>query len=300
MLSAPRPRRFPASSQAGRLKKSSPYGIRAIAHALRLPTSTSSRLPDSAYDAVISSASMTPIGQMAASIVAEGRAFAVRDRQARQARWGRSFVARPASAGLRYEAIAVTAGLRLPVVRTSATAPWTIPGHSRRTQRALAVRTWVVMTWWRPGRRRSTRRHRYKVGETRGSCFPGRGDTTAFLTTRSTWSRSAQNVVDQFLPPTTWETGCSTRTTHHDRPASRPDWLTEIRKQNDAACAARRSQFASVTRSTTSDRRQKEPFIEEYMTDARTTCSSAGHDRDARGGSCVACAKQGHKVVRPG
>jgi len=76
-------------------------------------------------------------------------------------------------------------------------------------------------------------------------------------------------VIDQFLPK--YDLGDRVVPSGHpinDRPQVDQDWLTEIRKQNDAAMRRApeviREAYKEYYELTG---RQKEPFIEEYMND---------------------------------
>ena len=168
----------------------------------------------------------------------------------------------------------MTAGLRLPVVANVGNRALDDPGaFGVEHNDALAVRDlgWL-MAWVETGQEAfDSAVIAYRVAEDPRIMLPCAVSTDgAFLT-------HSQHLVK--IPPksssisscrtTTWATACSTRTTRSpSRPQVDQDWLTEIRKQNDAAM--RRA--PEVIREAYSEYyeltgRQKEPFIEEYMTD---------------------------------
>src|ERR671926_525580 len=207
-------------------------GSEAIAHALRLAdVDIVAAYPIRPYDAVMQAvATMIANGQMDCEyIVAEGEHSQFELVKHASVVGARSFVG---SSGVgwfyAFEAIAVTAGLRLPVVANVGNRALDDPG-------AFGV-------------------------EHNG----------AFLThSQHLVKIPPRHIVEQFLPPY----NLGDRLFHPDNPITiapqvDQDWLTEIRKQNDAAM--RRApevireayrEFYELTG------RQQEPFIEEYMTE---------------------------------
>src|ERR1044071_1443728 len=173
-----------------------------------------------------------------------------------------------------FEAIAVTAGLRLPVVANVGNRALDDPGaFGVEHNDALAVRDlgWL-MTWVETGQEAfDSAVIAYKVAEDPRIMLPCAVSTDgAFLThSQHLVKIPPKSVVDKYLPAY----NLGDRLFHPDNPITiapqvDQDWLTEIRKQNDAAM--RRApevireaykEFYELTG------RQKEPFMETYMTD---------------------------------
>jgi pyruvate ferredoxin oxidoreductase alpha subunit len=253
-------------------------GSEAIAHALRLAdVDIVAAYPIRPYDAVMQAvATMIANGQMDCEyIVAEGEHSQFEIVKHASAVGARSFVG---SSGVgwfyAFEAIAVTAGLRLPVVANVGNRALDDPGaFGVEHNDALAVRDlgWL-MTWVETGQEAfDSAVIAYKVAEDPRVSLPCAVSTDgAFLThSQHLVKIPPKHIVDQFLPAY----NLGDRLFHPDNPITiapqvDQDWLTEIRKQNDAAM--RRA--AEVIREAYREYyeltgRQKEPFIEEYMTD---------------------------------
>jgi pyruvate ferredoxin oxidoreductase alpha subunit len=253
-------------------------GSEAIAHALRLAdVDIVAAYPIRPYDAVMQAvATMIANGQMDCEyIVAEGEHSQFELVKHASAVGARAFVG---SSGVgwfyAFEAIAVTAGLRLPVVANVGNRALDDPGaFGVEHNDALAVRDlgWL-MTWVETGQEAfDAAVIAYKVAEDPRIMLPCAVSTDgAFLThSQHLVKIPPKAVVDQFLPAY----NLGDRLFHPDNPITiapqvDQDWLTEIRKQNDAAmrCAPQviREAYQEYYELTG---RQKEPFIEEYMTD---------------------------------
>src|SRR6184192_2404001 len=173
-----------------------------------------------------------------------------------------------------FEAIAVTAGLRLPVVANVGNRALDDPGaFGVEHNDALAVRDlgWL-MTWVETGQEAlDSALIAYRVAEDPRVMLPCAVSTDgAFLThSQHLVKVPPQSFVQQFLPPY----NLGDRLFHPDNPITiapqvDQDWLTEIRKQNDAAMRRAPEVIREAYREYYElTGRQKEPFIEEYMTD---------------------------------
>ncbi len=253
-------------------------GSEAIAQALRLAdVDIVAAYPIRPYDAVMQAvATMIANGQMDCEyIVAEGEHSQFEIVKHASAVGARSFVG---SSGVgwfyAFEAIAVTAGLRLPVVANVGNRALDDPGaFGVEHNDALAVRDlgWL-MAWVETGQEAfDLAVIAYKVAEDPRIMLPCAVSTDgAFLThSQHLVKIPPKSVIDQFVPK--YDLG--DRLFHPDNPITiapqvDQDWLTEIRKQNDAAMRrapevirAAYKEYYELTG------RQKEPFIEEYMTD---------------------------------
>jgi pyruvate ferredoxin oxidoreductase alpha subunit len=253
-------------------------GSEAIAQALRLAdVDIVAAYPIRPYDAVMQAvATMIANGQMDCEyIVAEGEHSQFEIVKHASAVGARSFVG---SSGVgwfyAFEAIAVTAGLRLPVVANVGNRALDDPGaFGVEHNDALAVRDlgWL-MAWVETGQEAfDLAVIAYKVAEDPRIMLPCAVSTDgAFLThSQHLVKIPPKSIIDQFLPK--YDLG--DRLFHPDNPITiapqvDQDWLTEIRKQNDAAMRrapevirAAYKEYYELTG------RQKEPFIEEYMTD---------------------------------
>jgi pyruvate ferredoxin oxidoreductase alpha subunit len=253
-------------------------GSEAIAHALRLAdVDIVAAYPIRPYDAVMQAvAAMIANGQMDCEyIVAEGEHSQFEIVKHASAVGARSFVG---SSGVgwfyAFEAIAVTAGLRLPVVANVGNRALDDPGaFGVEHNDALAVRDlgWL-MTWVETGQEAfDSAVIAYKVAEDPRVSLPCAVSTDgAFLThSQHLVKIPPKRIVDQFLPA--YDLG--DRLFHPDNPITiapqvDQDWLTEIRKQNDAAMRRAPEVIREACREYYElTGRQKEPFIEEYMTD---------------------------------
>jgi pyruvate ferredoxin oxidoreductase alpha subunit len=253
-------------------------GSEAIAHALRLAdVDIVAAYPIRPYDAVMQAvATMIANGQMDCEyIVAEGEHSQFEIVKHASAVGARSFVG---SSGVgwfyAFESIAVTAGLRLPVVANVGNRALDDPGaFGVEHNDTLAVRDlgWL-MTWVETGQEAfDSAVIAYRVAEDPRIMLPCAVSTDgAFLThSQHLVKIPPRSLVDSYLP----KYNLGDRLFHPDNPITiapqvDQDWLTEIRRQNDAAM--RRApevireayrEFYELTG------RQKEPFIEEYMTD---------------------------------
>jgi pyruvate ferredoxin oxidoreductase alpha subunit len=253
-------------------------GSEAIAQALRLAdVDIVAAYPIRPYDAVMQAvATMIADGRMDCEyIVAEGEHSQFEIVKHASAVGARSFVG---SSGVgwfyAFEAIAVTAGLRLPVVANVGNRALDDPGaFGVEHNDALAVRDlgWL-MAWVETGQEAfDLAVIAYKVAEDPRVMLPCAVSTDgAFLThSQHLVKIPPKSMVDQFLPK--YDLG--DRLFHPDNPITiapqvDQDWLTEIRKQNDAAMRRApqviREAYKEYYELTG---RQKEPFIEEYMTD---------------------------------
>ncbi len=253
-------------------------GSEAIAQALRLAdVDIVAAYPIRPYDAVMQAvATMIADGKMDCEyIVAEGEHSQFEIVKHASAVGARSFVG---SSGVgwfyAFEAIAVTAGLRLPVVANVGNRALDDPGaFGVEHNDALAVRDlgWL-MAWVETGQEAfDLAVIAYKVAEDPRIMLPCAVSTDgAFLThSQHLVKIPPKSIIDQFLPK--YDLG--DRLFHPDNPITiapqvDQDWLTEIRKQNDAAMRRApeviREAYKEYYELTG---RQKEPFIEEYMTD---------------------------------
>ena len=253
-------------------------GSEAIAQALRLAdVDIVAAYPIRPYDAVMQAvATMIANGQMDCEyIVAEGEHSQFEIVKHASAVGARSFVG---SSGVgwfyAFEAIAVTAGLRLPVVANVGNRALDDPGaFGVEHNDALAVRDlgWL-MAWVETGQEAfDLAVIAYKVAEDPRVMLPCAVSTDgAFLThSQHLVKIPPKAMVEQFLPK--YDLG--DRLFHPDNPITiapqvDQDWLTEIRKQNDAAMRRAPEVIREAYREYYElTGRQKEPFIEEYMTD---------------------------------
>jgi len=253
-------------------------GSEAIAHALRLAdVDIVAAYPIRPYDAVMQAvAMMIANGQMDCEyIVAEGEHSQFELVKHASAVGARAFAG---SSGVgwfyAFEAIAVTAGLRLPIVANVGNRALDDPGaFGVEHNDALAVRDlgWL-MTWVETGQEAfDATAIAYRVAEDPRVSLPCIVCTDgAFLThSQHLVKIPPKGVVDQFLPM--YDLG--DRLFHPDNPITiapqvDQDWLTEIRKQNDAAMRRAPEVIRDAYREYYElTGRQKEPFIEEYMTD---------------------------------
>jgi pyruvate ferredoxin oxidoreductase alpha subunit len=253
-------------------------GSEAIAHALRLAdVDIVAAYPIRPYDAVMQAvAAMIADGKMDCEyIVAEGEHSQFELVKHASAVGARSFVG---SSGVgwfyAFEAIAVTAGLRLPVVANVGNRALDDPGaFGVEHNDALAVRDlgWL-MTWVETGQEAfDAAVIAYKVAEDPRVMLPCAVSTDgAFLThSQHLVKIPPREIVDQFLPK--YDLG--DRLFHPDNPITiapqvDQDWLTEIRKQNDAAMRRAPEVIRQAYREYYElTGRQQEPFVEEYMTD---------------------------------
>ncbi|HEY0584098.1 MAG TPA: pyruvate ferredoxin oxidoreductase [Chloroflexota bacterium] len=253
-------------------------GSEAIAHALRLAdVDIVGAYPIRPYDAVMQAvAAMIANGQMDCEyIVAEGEHSQFELVKHASAVGARSFVG---SSGVgwfyAFESIAVTAGLRLPVVANVGNRALDDPGaFGVEHNDALAVRDlgWL-MTWVETGQEAfDAAVIAYKVAEDPRIMLPCAVSTDgAFLThSQHLVKIPPKAIIDGFLPP--YQLG--DRLFHPDNPITiapqvDQDWLTEIRKQNDAAMRRAPQVIRDAYREYYElTGRQKEPFIEEYMTE---------------------------------
>jgi pyruvate ferredoxin oxidoreductase alpha subunit len=253
-------------------------GSEAIAQALRLAdVDIVAAYPIRPYDAVMQAvATMIADGKMDCEyIVAEGEHSQFELVKHASAVGARSFVG---SSGVgwfyAFEAIAVTAGLRLPVVANVGNRALDDPGaFGVEHNDALAVRDlgWL-MAWVETGQEAfDLAVIAYKVAEDPRVMLPCAVSTDgAFLThSQHLVKIPPKSVIDQFLPPY----NLGDRLFHPDNPITiapqvDQDWLTEIRKQNDAAMRRAPDVIREAYREYYElTGRQKEPFMEEYLTD---------------------------------
>jgi pyruvate ferredoxin oxidoreductase alpha subunit len=253
-------------------------GSEAIAQALRLAdVDIVAAYPIRPYDAVMQAvATMIANGDMDCEyIVAEGEHSQFELVKHASAVGARAFVG---SSGVgwfyAFEAIAVTAGLRLPVVANVGNRALDDPGaFGVEHNDALAVRDlgWL-MTWVETGQEAlDAALIAYKVAEDPRVMLPCAVSTDgAFLThSQHLVKVPPRELVDRFLPAY----NLGDRLFHPDNPITiapqvDQDWLTEIRKQNDAAMRRAPEVIREAYREYYElTGRQKEPFIETYMTD---------------------------------
>ena len=254
-------------------------GCEAIAQALRLAdVDVIAAYPIRPYDGVMQAvAKLLADGQMDAEyIVAEGEHSQFEIVKHASAVGSRVFVG---SSGVgwfyAFEAIAVTAGLRLPVVAIVGNRALDDPGaFGVEHNDALAVRDLGWMLAWVDSAQEAldTALMAYRIGEDKRIMLPvALGVDGAFLTHSQHLVRvPPREAVDRFLPA--YEMG--ERLLHPDNPITiapqvDQDWLMEIRKQNDEAM--RRA--TGVIREVHADfkrifgRGGDNPFVEEYMTE---------------------------------
>jgi pyruvate ferredoxin oxidoreductase alpha subunit len=253
-------------------------GSEAIAHALRLAdVDIVAAYPIRPYDAVMQAvAGMIANGQMDCEyIVAEGEHSQFELVKHANAVGARAFAG---SSGVgwfyAFEAIAVTAGLRLPVVANVGNRALDDPGaFGVEHNDALAVRDlgWL-MTWVETGQEAfDATVIAYKVAEDPRVMLPCAVSTDgAFLThSQHLVKIPPKGVIDGYLPAF----NLGDRLFHPDNPITiapqvDQDWLTEIRKQNDAAMRRAPEVIRDAYREYYElTGRQKEPFMETYMTD---------------------------------
>src|SRR5918911_1152121 len=247
-------------------------GSEAIAHALRLAdVDIVAAYPIRPYDAVMQAvASMIADGKMDCEyIVAEGEHSQFELVKHASAVGARSFVG---SSGVgwfyAFEAIAVTAGLRLPVVANVGNRALDDPGAfgvEHNDALAVADLGWL-MTWVETGQEAfDAAVIAYKVAEDPRIMLPCAVSTDgAFLThSQHLVKIPPKAVIDGFLPR--YDLG--DRLFHPDNPITiapqvDQDWLTEIRKQNDAAMRRAPEVIRDAYREYYElTGRQKEPFI---------------------------------------
>lgn len=253
-------------------------GSEAIAHALRAAdVDIMAAYPIRPYDAVMqATAKMIANGEMDCEyIVAEGEHSQFEIVKHASAVGARSFVG---SSGVgwfyAFEAIAVTAGLRLPVVANIGNRALDDPGaFGVEHNDALAVRDlgWLL-TWVETGQEAfDATVIAYKVAEDPRVSLPiGVCTDGAFLThSQHLVKIPPRELVQQYLPK--YDLG--DRLFHPDNPITiapqvDQDWLTEIRRQNDAAMRRTPEVIREAYREFHEIfGRQKNPFLEEYMTD---------------------------------
>src|SRR5437764_3968290 len=253
-------------------------GSEAIAHALRLAdVDIVAAYPIRPYDAVMQAvAGMIANGQMDCEyIVAEGEHSQFEMVKHASAVGARSFVG---SSGVgwfyAFEAIAVTAGLRLPVVANVGNRALDDPGaFGVEHNDALAVRDlgWL-MTWVETGQEAfDAAVIAYKVAEDPRIMLPCAVSTDgAFLThSQHLVKIPPTEIIDQFLPK--YDLG--DRLYHPNHPSTiapqvDQDWLTEIRKQNDAAMRRALEVIREAYREYYDlTGRQKEQFMVKHLTE---------------------------------
>jgi pyruvate ferredoxin oxidoreductase alpha subunit len=283
-------------------------GSEAIAHALRLAdVDIVAAYPIRPYDAVMQAvATMIANGDMDCEyIVAEGEHSQFEIVKHASAVGARAFVG---SSGVgwfyAFEAIAVTAGLRLPVVANVGNRALDDPGaFGVEHNDALAVRDlgWL-MTWVETGQEAfDAAVIAYRVAEDPRVMLPCAVSTDgAFLThSQHLVKIPPKSLVERYLPPY----NLGDRLFHPDNPITiapqvDQDWLTEIRKQNDAAMRRAPEVIREAYREYHElTGRQEEPFIEEYMTDDADYVL-VGQGTIAMPGRvmCRRLREQGHKV----
>lgn len=253
-------------------------GSEAIAHALRMAdVDMVAAYPIRPYDAVMQAvARMIADGSLDCEyIVAEGEHSQFEMVKHASAVGARTFVG---SSGVgwfyAFESIAVTAGLRLPVVANVGNRALDDPGaFGVEHNDALAVRDlgWL-MTWVETGQEAfDATVIAYRVAEDPRISLPCAISTDgAFLThSQHLVKLPRKELVQEYLPA--FDLG--DRLFHPDNPITiapqvDQDWLTEIRMQNDAAMR-RAPQVLREAYKEFYDvfGRQENPFLEEYMTD---------------------------------
>ncbi|MDQ3810682.1 MAG: pyruvate ferredoxin oxidoreductase, partial [Chloroflexota bacterium] len=253
-------------------------GSEAIAHALRLAdVDIVAAYPIRPYDAVMQAvATMIANGQMDCEyIVAEGEHSQFELVKHASAVGARAFAG---SSGVgwfyAFESIAVTAGLRLPLVANVGNRALDDPGaFGVEHNDALAVRDlgWL-MTWVETGQEAfDAAVIAYRVAEDPRVSLPCTVSTDgAFLThSQHLVKIPPKEVVERFLPPY----NLGDRLFHPDNPITiapqvDQDWLMEIRKQNDAAMKRARGVIEAAHEEFKEifGRGGANPFVEEYMT----------------------------------
>ncbi len=253
-------------------------GSEAIAQALRIAdVDVMAAYPIRPYDAVMQAvAKMLANGEMDCEyIVAEGEHSQFEIVKHASAVGARTFVG---SSGVgwfyAFESIAVTAGLRLPVVANVGNRALDDPGaFGVEHNDALAVRDlgWL-MTWVDTGQEAfDATVIAYRVAEDPTISLPVAVCTDgAFLThSQHLVKIPSKEMIEAFLPK--YDLG--DRLFHPDNPITiapqvDQDWLMEIRRQNDAAVRRStdliRKAYAEYYELTG---RQQEPFLDEYLTD---------------------------------
>ena len=254
-------------------------GCEAIAHAIRLADAdVIAAYPIRPYDGVMQSvAKMISNGELDTEyIVAEGEHSQFELVKHASAVGARVFVG---SSGVgwfyAFEAIAVTAGLRLPVVAIVGNRALDDPGaFGVEHNDALAVRDLGWMLSWVDTAQEALDRTlmAYKVAENMTVSLPcALGVDGAFLThSQHLVKVPPQDAVKTFLP----DYNLGDRLLHPDNPITiapqvDQDWLMELRKQNDAAMKRARGviQKAHDEFKDIFGRGGDNPFIEEYMTE---------------------------------
>jgi pyruvate ferredoxin oxidoreductase alpha subunit len=173
-----------------------------------------------------------------------------------------------------FEALAVTAGLRLPMVAMVGNRALDDPGaFGVEHNDALAVRDLGWMLAWVATAQEAldTALIAYRVAEDKRIFLPcAISCDGAFLThSQSIVNVPGQETVNQFLPPYDREE----KLLHPDNPITiapqaNEDWLMEMRQQNDKAMRrARQVIIEAYDEFGTTFGRSEEPFIERYMMD---------------------------------
>lgn len=254
-------------------------GCEAIAQSLRLAdVDVIAAYPIRPYDGVMQAvAKLLADGQMDAEyIVAEGEHSQFEIVKHACAVGSRVFVG---SSGVgwfyAFEAIAVTAGLRLPVVAIVGNRALDDPGaFGVEHNDALAVRDLGWLLAWVDSAQEAldTALMAYRIGEDSRIMLPvALGVDGAFLTHSQHLVRiPPQEAVEHFLPP--YQMG--DRLLHPDNPITiapqvDQDWLMELRMQNDQAMRRARGVIEEVHADFKRifGRGGDNPFVEEYMTD---------------------------------
>jgi len=251
-------------------------GSEAIAHACRLAdVDVMTAYPIRPYDTV-----MQMVSQMIANgdfdceyIVAESEHSQFEIVKHASAVGARVFVG---SSGVgwfyAFEALAVTAGLRLPMVAMVGNRALDDPGaFGVEHNDALAVRDLGWMLSWVATAQEAldTALIAYRVAEDQRVFLPcAISCDGAFLThSQAIVNVPSQETVDGFLPPYDRKE----KLLHPDNPITiapqaNEDWLMEMRKQNDAAMRRTRQVFIEVYDDFNKKfGREEEPFIERYM-----------------------------------
>jgi pyruvate ferredoxin oxidoreductase alpha subunit len=254
-------------------------GCEAIAQSLRLAdVDVIAAYPIRPYDGVMQAvAKLLADGQMDAEyIVAEGEHSQFEIVKHACAVGSRVFVG---SSGVgwfyAFEAIAVTAGLRLPVVAIVGNRALDDPGaFGVEHNDALAVRDLGWLLAWVDSAQEAldTALMAYRIGEDSRIMLPvALGVDGAFLTHSQHLVRiPPQEAVEHFLPA--YQMG--DRLLHPDNPITiapqvDQDWLMELRMQNDQAMRRARGVIEEVHADFKRifGRGGDNPFVEEYMTD---------------------------------
>jgi pyruvate ferredoxin oxidoreductase alpha subunit len=254
-------------------------GCEAIAQALRLAdVDVIAAYPIRPYDGVMQAvAKLLADGQMDAEyIVAEGEHSQFEIVKHASVVGSRVFVG---SSGVgwfyAFEAIAVTAGLRLPVVAIVGNRALDDPGaFGVEHNDALAVRDLGWMLAWVDSAQEAldTSLMAYRIAEDKRIMLPcALGVDGAFLTHSQHLVRvPPREAVDRYLPAY----NMGDRILHPDNPITiapqvDQDWLMELRMQNDQAMRRARGviQEAHADFKRIFGRGGDNPFVEEYMTD---------------------------------